>query len=95
MMKKVVLYSMKGCPHCSDMKDMLKDEGIKFSDRDIDKYEKEYDLFVEATENEYIPAFMLLTFKDPKTPTDVTLLAPDRDFESLPDALDMVKRYLD
>jgi len=93
-MKKVVLYSMKGCPHCSDMKDMLKEEGIKFSDRDIDKYEKEYDLFAEATGNEYIPAFMLLTLDEKKNPSNVKLMAPDRDFDDLPQALDMVKRYL-
>jgi len=93
-MKKVVLYSMKGCPHCVDMKDMLNEEGIKFSDRDIDKYEKEYDLFVEATGNEYIPAFMLLTLDEKKNASNVKLMAPDRDFDDLPQALDMVKRYL-
>jgi glutaredoxin len=94
-MKKVVLYTMKGCPHCTDMKDMLKESKIKFSERDIDRYEKEYDLFVEATTNEYIPAFMLMTFENPKKPTDVTLLAPDRDFNDLTEALEKVRRYLD
>ena len=85
---------MKGCPHCTDMKDMLNEEGIKFSDRDIDKYEKEYDLFVEATGNEYIPSFMLLTLDEKKNASNVKLMAPDRDFDDLPQALDMVKRYL-
>lgn len=86
---------MKGCPHCSDMKNMLKSEGIKFSDRDIDVYEKEYNLFVKATENEYIPAFMLLTFDNPKTPTDITFLNPDKDFNDLPEAVEIVKKYLE
>jgi len=94
-MKKVVLYTMKGCPHCSEMKDMLNGAKIKFSERDIHRYEKEYDLFVEATGNEYIPSFMLMTFENPKKPTDVTLLAPDKDFDDLTEALEKVRQYLD
>jgi glutaredoxin len=94
-MKKVVLYTMKGCPHCADMKDMLKEAKIKFTERDIHKYEKEYDLFVEATGNEYIPAFMLMTLTEDKKPLDVKLMAPDNDFDDLHEALHHVKSYLD
>lgn len=93
-MKKVVLYTMNGCPHCEEMKEKLVKNKIRFTERDIDKYEKEYDLFVEATKNEYIPAFMLLTFEKSKKPTDVQLLAPDDDFEDLDEALEKVRRYL-
>ena len=42
-MKKVILYTMKGCSHCDDMKESLKKSKIKFIGRDIDKYKKEYD----------------------------------------------------
>jgi len=94
-MKKVVLYTMKGCPHCADMKDMLNESNIKYSERDIHKYEKEYDLFVEATGNEYIPAFMLMTLDEKRKPSDVKLMAPDDDFDDLHEALHHVKKYLD
>ncbi len=60
MDKLVVLFTMDGCPFCVDMKQMLIDEGIDFVDRDIDEHEEEYDLFVEITQNEYVPAFMLI-----------------------------------
>lgn len=93
-MKKVILYTMEGCPHCADMKNMLREARIKFSERDIHKYEKEYDLFVEATGNEYIPAFMLMTIDENKKPTDVTLMAPDDDFQELKEAVEKVRRYL-
>jgi len=55
MDKLVVLFTMDGCPFCVDMKQMLIDEGIDFVDRDIDEHEEEYDLFVEITQNEYVP----------------------------------------
>jgi glutaredoxin len=38
---------MKGCPFCTDFKEMLTKEGIEFFDRDIDEYKKEYDMFSE------------------------------------------------
>lgn len=85
---------MKGCPHCDNMKNMLREEKIKFTERDINKYEKEYDLFVEATGNEYIPAFMLMTIDENKKPINIKLLAPDDDFQDLSEAVEKVRGYL-
>ena len=99
-MKHVILYTMKGCPHCSEMKDMLEENRILFSERDIDEYQEEYDLFVEATDNEFIPAFMLLELNMisesdiSEKPKKVKLLVPDRDFQELEEALEMVKKFL-
>ena len=42
-MKQVVLYSMKGCPFCDQMKDLLKESNVDYIERDIDEYEREYD----------------------------------------------------
>lgn len=98
-MKKVILYTMKGCPHCHDMKEMLDENNVIYSERDIDEYEDEYNLFVEATDNEFIPAFMLLELdlineEIQDKPKQVQLLAPDRDFQELEEALELVKRFL-
>jgi len=92
-MNQVVLYSMKGCPWCDMMKDALKQANIEFRDRDIDKYKKEYDMFVEATGNEYVPAFMLMKI-DGETIKDVRLLAPERDYDDIHEAIEKVKNYL-
>lgn len=94
MNKKIVIYSMKGCPHCEDAKKILKEKDIKFYDRDIDIYKKEYDLFSEAVENEYVPAFMLLNVKDQKNIKNVILLAPERDFDTLEDAIKKIENFL-
>ena len=60
MDKIVILYTMNGCPFCSQMKEKLNEEQIKFYERDIEEYNEEYEMFVEITENEYVPAFMIL-----------------------------------
>ena len=39
----VVVYTMKGCPFCTDFKDMLVKENIEFFDRDIEEYKEEYE----------------------------------------------------
>jgi len=98
-MKTVILYTMKGCPHCSEMKDILKENKISFVERDIDEYKEEYDLFVEATDNEFIPSFMLLELdiineEIQDAPKRIKLLAPDRDFQELEEALELVKGFL-
>lgn len=92
-MKQVVLYSMKGCPFCDQMKDLLKESQISYIERDIDDHEREYDNFVQATGNEFIPAFMLIEHEDEEV-LDVKLMAPDRDFEDINEALEKVKQFV-
>lgn len=92
-MNQVVLYSMKGCPWCDKMKEALNEGKIEYRERDIDTYKKEYDMFVEATGNEYVPAFMLMKVEG-ETVKDVRLLAPERDYDDIPEAIEKIKKYL-
>jgi len=92
-MNQVILYSMKGCPWCEQMKEALNEDNIEYRERDIDVYKKEYDMFVEATGNDYVPAFMLMKLEG-ETIKDVRLLAPERDYDDIPEAIEKVKKYL-
>jgi hypothetical protein len=75
------------------MKEMLVNEGIDFVDRDIDDYEEEYNMFVEITENEYVPAFMLI--ENPETDPISELYAPDRDYDDLEDGVKIIKEWIE
>lgn len=88
----VVVYSMRGCPHCHDLKDMLVKEGIAFVDRDIDDNKDEYDIFVEVTKNDYVPALLIIEEEGEKY--ESFLYAPDRDYEELTEAVSIVKKHL-
>ena len=48
MDKVLIVYTMEGCPYCDMIKNQLKENSIDFYDRDIFKYEKEFDMFVEV-----------------------------------------------
>ena len=92
-MKKVILYTMKGCPWCQMMKDELKEARVKYVERDIDDHKDEYDILVEATSNDYLPALMLITINKGES-SDVKLMVPDRDFKEISEAVEKVKNYL-
>ena len=92
MDKIAVIFTMKGCPHCVILKEMLEDENIDYVDRDIYEFEEEYNMFVEATGSDYVPAFMLVEDFESETPiTD--LFAPDRDFQDIHEGLTIIKEF--
>ena len=89
-LKVLIVYSMEGCPWCIKFKELLTKHRIKFKERDIHKFKDEYDLFVEATQNDFVPAFMILDVASEKG----DFFAPERDFQDLDEALMIVKGKL-
>jgi glutaredoxin len=87
----IIVYTMKGCPFCIDFKEMLVNENIEFFDRDIDEYKSEYDLFVEVTDNDMIPA--LLIIEGDGNNHKSFLYAPERNYNELTEALDIIKSH--
>jgi glutaredoxin len=87
----VIVYTMEGCPFCTEFKDMLTKEGIEFFDRDIDKYEKEYEIFSEVTDNDMIPALLIIE-GDGKEHQSF-LYAPDRNYMELTEAVDIINQH--
>ncbi len=92
-MKVAVVYTMDGCPFCQMIKEELEKNNLPYIARDIEEYEDEYDEFVRITENEFVPALMLLTLDDEENASNVKLLAPDRDYEDIYEGVEMVKTY--
>ena len=91
--KLVIVYTMKGCPHCTDFKDLLVQNDIEFYDRDIDEYSDEFDMFVELTGKDFVPAFMLVDESESDEPIPM-LFVPDEDFNELDEALEIIKKFL-
>jgi glutaredoxin len=92
MDKLLLVYTMKGCPHCVDFKKILDENKVDYYERDVDEYQEEYDLFVEITENEYVPAFMIV--ESPEENPNTLLFAPDRDFKDFEEGLKIIKEHL-
>ncbi len=93
-MKVAIVYTMEGCPFCQMIKEELEKNNLPFITRDIHEHEEEYEEFVRITENEYVPAMMLLTLDDKENASNVKLLATDRDFDDIHEGVEMAKKYI-
>ena len=95
MMKKVYMFSMDGCPHCSEMETMLEDSNIEHEVKDIDEHADEYDWFIQLVDNnEYVPAFLCVEVDENESVKKHLAIAPDRDFDELEGALEIIKKFL-
>ena len=92
MDKLLILFTMKGCPHCETMKTQLVESVIPFEVRDIDEHKDEYDMFVEITENDFVPAFMIVEFPDGNDHKSY-LYAPERDFNEIEEGVSIIKEH--
>jgi glutaredoxin len=81
---------MEGCIHCNDFKNFLKEDKIEFFDMDINKHPEEYQMFTQITENDYVPAFMIV---DDQTNV-AEYFAPDRDFNELDEGIKIIKEKI-
>lgn len=90
MSKHVIIFSMKGCPHCHEFKEMLNNENIEYIDADIEDHSDEYEMFVQITENDFVPAIMLVDEEN----SNNKFYTPDRDFEDLEQGVELIKKYI-
>ncbi len=94
MDKLVILFTMEGCPYCVQMKDQLTESDIDFVERDINEHKDEYDMFVEITENDFVPAFMIV--ESPDTDDHKSYLyAPERDYNEIEEGVAIIKEHFE
>lgn len=89
-MKQLVVFTMEGCSHCQDFKNILTENNVEFVNRDIDKHSDEYQMFARV-KNDLVPAFMIVDAEDT---SKSGLFAPDQDYQTLEEALNIIKERL-
>jgi glutaredoxin len=94
MDKLLILFTMEGCPYCEIMKTQLKESNIPFEVRDIHEHNDEYEMFVEITENEFVPAFMIVESPDGDDHKSY-LFAPERDFNEIEEGISIIKEHFE
>ena len=91
--KLVIVYTMKGCPQCVVFKELLTQNNVDFHDRDINEYPEEFDMFVELTGKDYVPAFILVDESESDEPIPM-LFAPEEDFNELEEGVQIILNFL-
>jgi len=87
----VIVYTMQGCPFCTDFKKMLEEARIEFFERDIDEFSEEYDLFSKINKNEMIPAVLIIETENGEH--TAYQYVPERDFNELTEAVAIIKNH--
>jgi glutaredoxin len=82
---------MEGCPYCEMMKEQLDAIDADYVVRDINEHEEEYNMFVEITENDFVPAFMIV--ESPDENPNTMLFAPERDFNEIDEGVKIIKEH--
>jgi glutaredoxin len=91
MDKLLIVFTMEGCPFCQIMKDRLTEEEIEYYERDINIHEEEYNMFKEITENDFVPAFMIV--ENPDDEPFSHLFAPERDYNEIEEGIGIIKEH--
>jgi glutaredoxin len=78
---------MDGCPHCYEFKNILRSNSINYIDLDINENSEEYEMFSKITENDLVPAFMIMD----EVTSSAQYFVPDRDYNELEEALRIIK----
>ena len=81
---EIKIFSMKGCPHCDNLKYKLKENDINFLVLDVDEHEELYNKFSKKVDNEFLPAILI----------GKTAFLPEKSFQTINDAVKLVKKHL-
>ena len=84
MSKKVLIFTMEGCPWCTKLKEQLDDAGVEYVTRDVVEYSTMYDKFVEITDSELLPALLI----------GKQALVPQKSFNTIDEAVSTVQGLL-
>jgi glutaredoxin len=80
------IYSIPECPYCTELKEILTNEGVEFTDVDVNlpENEEEYDKIYEMTKSDEVPIVLV----------NKQLLVPNVSFKSIREAADLTKKFL-
>ena len=82
----VTIYGFKGCPYCTELKEILTNEGIEFKDVDIelDENTEEFEKVREVSKADEVPIVKVGNH----------LLIPNVSFKSIKEAAELTKKFL-
>ena len=82
-LREVILYTKETCPYCIDFLKMLDEEGIKYTNKEIEQegIREEFNKMVSLTGQGVFPTIL----------TNDNYLIPNRDFRSMPEGIEMIK----
>lgn len=82
----VRVYTINNCPYCAELKQILKNEGVEYTEVNVDlpENEAEFNKLYEVTKSNDVPMVKI----------GQQLLIPNTSFRSIREAADLTKKFL-
>ncbi len=81
---EVILFTMKGCSHCDNLKKKLNESNVPFVEKDVEIFNEIYEKFSKSVGSEYLPAVLI----------GKKAFIPDKSFQTIEQANHIIKNYL-
>lgn len=89
-MKHVILYTLKECQHCIDLKLALNNENIVFNNIDVDLDPDEWDRILKITNEDAVPTVLIFDTDAMSGP----LFVAGVDFEETDEIIQIIKKHI-
>lgn len=86
-MKRLVVFTMNGCPHCEELKEELKQENLDYTEYEIFEHPFIWDQIVKETGNEYLPTIFIQTDDE----GNGLVFVPEKDFNTKEELMNIIK----
>lgn len=78
----VIIYGMKKCGYCVNLKTKLVQNNIQFNYRDIEEYKDEFNKIIEKTKKDLVPVILV----------EKNILVPTLSFNTIDEAIEIIKK---
>ena len=82
-LREVIIYTRNGCEYCKELKDILKEEGIKFIEKEVSKYRNEFNVVSNTVGMGIFPTMLV----------NENYIIPNRDYQNLHQGVEILKTY--
>lgn len=89
-MNNIIIFTLKGCGHCVELKKSLNEEQIQFNEIEITENEALWNQVVEQTGHNSLPTVYISINGGEEGPVYV----PGRDYKSKEECLEIIRKYI-
>jgi len=85
---KIIIFTLKTCPHCTELKNMLKNEKIQYNEIDIEEYPDLWNDIVEYSGQDYLPTLFIGEEHEGR------IYTPTNDYNNLEELVKIIQKKL-
>lgn len=89
-MNEIIVFTLKGCSHCVDLKKELNNLNISYSEIEVDSNKEIWDSVVKQTGHNSLPSVYISVAGGEEGP----IFVPERDYKDRDDLIEKIKMYI-